>query len=231
MKILISTIVRNREKYLDTWYNQIIELVKIASDCKFDISVYENDSIDNSQQKLNLFDYSVFGVSNILCEKLNTRYYGSVLDANRVANLARARNKTLEYGLDDSHTHVLSIEPDVEYNPLDLYKFIKSNKDADIASGLSYFDGHVPYDAWATRKNRSDNWWNGGKLVGVIPVHSTYNCVCLYKAEPIREGAIFYGVNAAGKFDCDTVVICENFRDFGYSNIVLDCNFKINHKR
>jgi len=47
--ILISTIVRNRGKTLHKWHSQIKDLVSKDKKNKYYLSVYENDSTDDSK--------------------------------------------------------------------------------------------------------------------------------------------------------------------------------------
>ncbi len=96
-KILISTIVRNRGAFLEEYFEQIESFVKRLSDrYDFSISIYENDSSDNSKEIILAQDYSHFYKSFIKTEDINTQFFGSVTDAQRVINFANARNKTFE---------------------------------------------------------------------------------------------------------------------------------------
>jgi len=82
------------------------------------------------------------------------------------------------------------------------------------------------YDTWATRR---DNVEESGERFAdwqVNPVrefYSTFNAVVVYNAEPIKNGISFGWFNKRlNKFDCDTVVICENFREAGYNKIYIN---------
>ena len=115
--ILISTIVRDREASLGLWYNQLKELVQRDPSNKYFLSVYENDSTDSSLDILNSFNYSFFEDSLITSETLSTETYGSVRDGDRVNNLARARNKTIdEFNSLNDIDFVLCVEPDVKFS-------------------------------------------------------------------------------------------------------------------
>lgn len=230
-RILISTIVRNRETRLDTWYNQIKKLVLTDTDNKYYLSVYENDSTDNSKEILKSFDFSFFEDFSIQTENLGTTYYNSIQSNDRVLNLALARNKTI-FAKDfiKKCSSVLSIEPDIVYD-VDLVIKEIIDSDHDIISAISIQGSVIPYDGWATRKTAHEEYWDYSiELKDKINVWSTFNCLCLYNIEPFLIGCTFGGFNLRlKKYDCDTTVICENFRSLGYNDIVLNCNVAVNH--
>ncbi len=97
--------------------------------------------------------------------------------------------------------------------------------------------------------------WRGNSLVptpGMTGIQanclhrlwSTFNCFCVYNAKPfaagLRWGYINRRLNASGMWiedgdhgsgwlDADTAVMCERFRDAGYSGIYLNTNCLIRH--
>lgn len=234
MNVLISTIVRNREQFLGKWYENIKALIDLNKDIKFDVSVYENDSIDDSKAILESFDYSFLNKSFVSSENIATEYYGSIVSEDRVNNLAKARNKTLDQvdNLSD-YDKVLVIEPDIDYDVKEGSELLRT--EYDIVSGTTPHP-HVPiYDNWCTRLKETDSSWP--IFIGldsfendIIPVWTTFNCFCVYKAEPFIAGARYSGFNERlNTFDCDTVVICEEFRKLGFENIVLDRTFEVKH--
>jgi len=92
------------------------------------------------------------------------------------------------------------------------------------------------YDAWASRITDKDEGWPPGVAVEGFPkrmdVWSTFNCFCKYNAEPMKNNISFSGFNKRlNKYDCDTAVICENFREAGYNKIVLDGRYSVFHSR
>tara|TARA_E500000318_G_C3567740_1_gene216452 strand:- start:3179 stop:3904 length:726 start_codon:yes stop_codon:yes gene_type:complete len=236
--ILISTIVRNRAKTLHKWHSQIKDLVSKDKKNKYYLSVYENDSTDDSKDILKSLDFSFFEDFYLGIEDIKTKYYGSVLstDGDRTSNLATARNKTI-FAKDflKKCTHVLSIEPEVTYNTsIVLEKIINTNH--DIISGISKAppkegNHNFPYDSWATRKNLYDHgWYITNELEGKMDVWTTYNCLCLYDAKPLNAGVCFGSYNLRlKKFDCDTAVICENFRAVGFNDIKIDVDVVVKH--
>ncbi len=189
-----------------------------------------------------------FSQTYILSENLHTNKFDSVVAEERVVNLANARNKCLEQASDlDSYDYIMSLETDAVFNPKDLQILFDEVKDWDILSAASYGvkEGHF-YDHWATRRGADEDRWgmpmerlsdpsiplfygsisplNPQTLVSqpseVLEVYSTFNLVCLYRAEVIAKGVRFGAYSERlGSFDCDTAVICENFRTQGYTKI------------
>lgn len=236
MKILISTIVRNRINTLSIWKKQIIELSMLMPEHEFHISVYENDSVDGSKQWLKdcIFPEKLIKTYVFNEETLNTVQYGSIKNNERVHLLAKARNKSIFQS--QAYTDcekIICIEPDIFYNPQEMIALINSSY--DIISPCSINDlnnsEYHMYDRWGTRNiPEKDGWTDDIVLKGIIPVWTTFNCFCVYKSEPIRKGAVFDGFNTRLNIDdCDTAVICEKFRELGYQNIVLNADIKVYH--
>ena len=117
---------------------------------------------------------------------------------------------------------------------------ILNNNDYDIISPRS-LETTTPsptcmYDTWGTRMFDTDEWWrtgfwfDGENHPQIMDVWSTFNCFCKYKAEPIKNKITFSGFNERlNKFDCDTAVICENFRKHGFDKIALDTRYNVYH--
>lgn len=229
MNILISTIMRNASNSIDRYFDQINRALDMMPEHNWFISIYENDSTDNTVEKLRTVNLDRFVGSNVMFEKLNTTMYPSIKNEDRVNNLATARNKSI-FAKDfiNQIDYVLMVEPDVSYDPshaVNLVNFKQYNLiDVDVFSGISVISnsGQV-YDTWATRRNseeqegsRFDNW----QIEPVKEFWSTFNCVVLYNAEPFKNGIKFSGFNRRlNTYDCDTVVICEEFRENGYNKI------------
>jgi hypothetical protein len=233
--ILISTIIRDRANYINTWYNQLKKIVELDANNKYYLSVYENDSKDESKDLLNQLDFSFFQNHKIQSETLNTVKYPSIINKERVELLAEARNKSL-YNNDflNKCSHVLSLESDITYEPQVIIDKIINFGEYDIISPRSTALGTELYDEWATREKDSDLRWHTptqGVPRNLKQVWSTFNCLCLYNAEPIKQRITFGGHNdRLNSFDCDTVVICENFRKNGFSKIILNGEVEILHE-
>lgn len=230
--ILISTIFRNSEKKLSRYHEQLKILVSGFPDITFLLSIYENDSTDGTKDLLNSLDWSFVQETSIITENVGTSFFGSVVDEQRVKNLSAARNKTLEAKdfLNKSDL-VLSIESDIQYDLDCAQKIINFEKnyniEADIVSAVSCkpskYERKRLYDLWGTRRTADEEWGSIDNDGDYKEYYATFNCFCLYKAKPIKEGAKFGWFNhRLNKFDCDTMVICENFREKGYNKIYIN---------
>jgi len=229
--VLVCTICRNLENKFDTYYDQLRAAVKhCAGEYNFFFSLYENDSTDNTKQVVQNADWSFFNDYSIVSETLNVkRYHGNELE--RVKILATARNACLEAkGMYKNMDWILFVESDIEYTAEDFKKLlIHNNQDVDIFSGIAVTkDTKIIYDLWATRYSpaeRPDAMATVFDLepLGVRELWATFSCLCLYKAEPFQKGVRFHWMNERfGIHDCDTTVICENFRQAGYTKIFAD---------
>lgn len=243
MRCLISTIIRNRGAHLQNWHDQLKSLVEANPDIVFDLCVLENDSNDDTKQKLLILEPSLkkfFNLVNIQIKNLDWPYFGSIKAEDRVKYLASARNKTLEaadmlVGL-GAYDKIISIEPDIIFDGKNMSQIIYSP--FDIASACSILPmGHgVPdwiYDSWATRMNSGDSEYFGPKvseLPNYLFVASTFNCFCVYNGEAIAEGIRFSGINPlTNRWDCDTTNICFEFTKCGYDKIAM-YNTKVIHQ-
>jgi hypothetical protein len=228
-KVLISTIVRNRGLKLENYFKQIKEFVTALSDSfEFSISIYENDSTDDSKQILKNADYSHFVKSYIKSEDIQTQYYGSIIHDQRVINYANARNKTFEGVNLNEYDWLLIIEPDIVYTPEMIRRIItRSDLDfkPDAYSGLLIM-GNVAYDKWGMRRDNQDQWGDAFPDFKTNPIRefwTTANGVCLYNMEPFQKGLKFNAYNKRfQKYDCDTAVLCEDLREMGYNKIFIN---------
>lgn len=242
--ILISTIARNREEKLENYYNQIQNFVqKFSNDFDFSISIYENDSDDSTKEVLKNLDYSIFKNKYLLCEDIGTEYYGSYPIAQRVINYAAARNKTIsQEGIDlNDYDYLLIIEVDVEYDENFIEEILymndirKENKEVpDIYSGVLLQNG-IPYDTWAIRKHKEQKagfLHFDGSPNSVHEYWSTANGVCIYNIKPFLEGLRFNSFSEYHKHhDCDTAVLCEDFRRMGYNKVYINHDLYLYHER
>lgn len=222
MEILICSILRDSEKFLDIWYSQIANIVKKNEDISFSLSVFENDSSDKTPDKLNSYDYMDFSDFAILSENFGDQKFGSIASEQRVKNLAKYRNKCLssfDYGLD--FDYILFVEGDVTYsnNVFTELLHFSEKYGADICSPASTKDGRF-YDGWATRVLPGEKEWQHSRdfrKMGPTLCQSTFNCFCLYR--PYFEKPFGWYSEEFKTWDCDTAVICEKYRKEGMSKI------------
>lgn len=233
-KILFSTILRNRETFLPTWHRQLCELSRLLShDHVRHLSIFENDS-DDDTRRVHTLDFSRFRTHFCCTAKLGTEYFGSVVDPTRVENLARARQQTLrQFPALDEMDLVVSVEPDVVYKPADVAGLINLALEDkwDVLSGISLLgDTDKIHDNWGARKAPDEMWWQGPQPDDLQAVWSTYHCVCIYNAKGFQAGANFGGYNRRLQtFDCDTAVVCEEFRERGFTRIGIHGGCPIRH--
>lgn len=237
-KVLIYSIIRNRGPQMKQYYDQLQALVHNLPQYEFYLSIYENDSADKTKKELFNKDWSIFAGVSIISENINTKYFTSVKDAVRVENLAKARNKAIEAGgFLDICDYVLMVEGDVKYSFQDVEKLLSFKKvepDFDIVSTTSIRPNGSHYDMWATRTTPEyregpaleEGWRN--KEYGKY--YSTSNGVCLYRTDAFRKGARHHWINKVTKeFDCEMVVVCQEFQKLGHGNIYIKYDAKSYH--
>lgn len=238
MKVLICSIIRNEAKYLDKWYAQIKEMCEKFPDIQFSISVFENDSTDGSYAKIMGYDWSFAYSYMHSTAKMNVPYFIGGKTPQRTELLAFCRNSSIyRFPFLSQTDYVLFIEPDVTYSMDTADRILNHEKyygqKLDVFCGKSVHPNtdHL-YDSWGTRKGPSQTDWKeeDGESGGFESMWSAFNCLVLYNAEPIKRGIAFGGINnRLGIPDCDTVVICENFRKAGFDKIYWDTNLKVTH--
>jgi len=244
--------MRNSDKSILRWWNKVKEITEKYPLIEFDLSVYENDSTDETKKFLQTTVVeeckNYFSDIFIKCENLETQAFGSVVSSQRVLNLANARNECLHQCVDiNSYDYFLSVEADADFHVGTLHYLFDNIQNWDILSGASYYPlSKGFYDCWATRRTANEDRWDkpmgrlfdpsiplfkgplsdlnpkslASRIDEIVEVHSTFNLVCLYRAKPITEGHLFGGYSQnLDSFDCDTAVICENFRRAGYNRI------------
>lgn len=231
--------MRNCAGSLVRWYSQLVGVVTLMPEHNFYISVYENDSTDNTQLMLTNLDFSMFRDSHIVTDWLNTNQYGSVKEFDRVQNLANARNTALDgKSLLNNVDYVLWIEPDIAYDPFVVKELLNFRQagllEIDIYSAISLRPGREEvYDTWATRRDPNEE--DGERFPDwrenpIREFWTTFNCLCLYRAEPFQVGLRFTAWNnRLQKFDCDTVAICETFRANGFKKIYANQMLTVEH--
>lgn len=227
--------MRDVAKCLPEYYSQLSNLCEtLSSDYNIFLSIYENDSKDNTVDILRQLDFSFVDRVEIQTKTLNTKHYRSDAIEDRVKNLASARMECINVSnkeLINKADNLLWIEADIAYNPSDVIKLLDWNRNMpfyDIVSMISVKTRtNMCRDIWATRKTINENPYGNvypnWKLTPYEKYSSTFNGICLYKTEPIKNGASFHWYSEElGHFDCDTAVICEQFRKMGHGNIYID---------
>jgi len=101
MKILISTLVRNNEKWIPMFYNMCETIRSRCKDIHFDIHVYENDSTD--------------GTRSYLQGNYTSQNFGDPFDKmSRTKRLAKYRNDIKNHIKDlDSYDYVLMVDSNI----------------------------------------------------------------------------------------------------------------------
>lgn len=213
--VLICSIVRNQEKNLQRWYNQILQLVKYCPDCTFHLSIYENDSQDNTKEILKNYDYWFIGGEKIITtSNLGTNQYGSVWSEDRLANLAFYRNSCINQIdiIKNNIDLIIFIEPDVKYDAKWAQELINQKIcQPDIYSAWSLRSEAIPkesmylYDTSSTRATENDLYWDFDtsekkcQLINsdwaIFSCWTTFNCLCVYNAKPFKEGIRFGHIN------------------------------------
>jgi glycosyltransferase involved in cell wall biosynthesis len=231
-KVLIYSIIRNNAKKITQYNNQIRAIVKALPQFDFYLSIYENDSDDGTKQRLFSHDWSFLSGVSIVSEDIGTRLFGSTKDEERVHNLAIARNKGVHGGgFIEFVDYVLMVEGDNVYTPesvVNLFRFEEQVPDFHIVSAVSLRSNGTHYDWWATRTSALFNPNNSElerdwKRKQYGEYYSTSNGLCLYRAEPFRNGVKHHWINTETKEpDCEMVVLCQNFRAAGYGNIYIN---------
>jgi hypothetical protein len=268
--VLICSIVRDQHRFLGLWWLLLRRLYReIQNEYNVSLSIYENDSIDDSKNIIYRLIEGKFTETVFKTENLGTKKYGSVWDIDRIKNLSNARNQCLN-NLDlDKFDKIVYIEPDITYSSAWCSELIlarhpeQAGITPDIYSAWSLRPESHPkesmylYDTCATRQYKNDVYWNLDKekewinnsliqtnLGGIDgnclhKVYSTFNCFCVYNAEPFKQGLRWGYINDRlnasnikaenGWLDADTSVICESFRRIGYENILLNRNCIVRH--
>jgi hypothetical protein len=240
-KILICSIVRNDEDFYVNYYNRLRAMVDFFPEYEFYLSLYENDSTDSTKNLIFQQDYSMFAGVSIVSEKINTRFYGSTKDEDRVKNLSVARNKALTANnFLESVDYVLIIDIDVEFKMPAVEKvlnFKNLEPDFDVVASATLRKRSL-YDHWATREQAEYDRAIGEnfEIYRKLPYKKYYSVssgFCLYKAEAFRAGARWGYINTVtGNPDCEMVVVCQEFSKMGYNNIYMmhQAEMQHNHK-
>ena len=230
--VLIYSIFRNSGAIVDTYHQQLKNFVsQLSNDFNFFLSIYENDSRDNTKDKINNLNLS-FIEHKVVTENINTPTFASIPDEQRVKNIAAARNKAIiGSGFLEQADWVMMLESDLKYDFECVEQILKFQEkynleNVDIVSAILWEKRNRHYDTWGTRRNDTEEW---GGLYEDWPNHdyqkyyATCNGIALFKADAIRNGAVYHWHSERfNKFDCDTVNICEKFHKLGYHDIFIN---------
>jgi len=237
-KILICSIVRNDENFYINYYNKLKAMVDTFPEYEFYLSLYENDSTDQTKNLILKQDYSIFSGVSIISENINTKFYGSSKDEDRVKNLAQARNRALlGGGFLDTMDYILVIDIDVEFKMPAVEKILNfkiKEPTFDIVSSATLRKNFL-YDQWATREgpeydtNMQDKFEKYRKQ-SYKKYYSVSSGFCLYRAEPFKQGVRWGHINEITKKpDCEMVVVCQHFGKIGYNNIYMMHEAEMHH--
>lgn len=151
MHILICSILRDNERYMSQFFNQIYTAIdQLNCQHKFSISLYENDSRDTTASILANHNYSAFKNHSIISETLNTPKFGSVVAEERIKNLAIARNKAvLAKDLYLDADYILFLDCDIMFDKYFIPSLVNFQDSGllspDMYSGVS-ITPHLPTD-------------------------------------------------------------------------------------
>lgn len=249
MKLLICSIFRDRGKAVDNWSLQLEKLAsRLKSKQVFEdiyLAVYENDSKDHTKKKLDeafdMFPKKLFKNKWLKKEDLKTEYFGSVIQEQRVINLANARNTCIDLAKEEHEniTHLLFVEPDTHYDVDEAFVFLNQFKDkADVVSGVSFNNVTTNfYDSWAVRGKVFDAACPQDLAQTItsqnviVKVAATFNCFCLYDFKKMKKHSIKFSAKNpfTGHFDCDTTCICLDLIKKGEDKIFINSSFKVLH--
>jgi glycosyltransferase involved in cell wall biosynthesis len=208
---------------LKKWNRQLNTLLdNLLENDSVELSIYENDSTDGTDRILERYaaELSQRCKTTFTSTKLGTEHLIGKEGA-RVKNIAAARNNCLEQAADlNNFDKIVFIETDVIYNPSDVTTLLHHS--GDLVSGFTTNAMGDFYDAWATRKTSEETWWNHGipRKKHLYGQHSmAYACTIpnpLLRVQDLQES-----IQEQMRFDCDTTVICEVFRQMDYNDIVM----------
>lgn len=244
MNILVCSILRNRAFFIRRFYFLLNHLVRLDKNNSYSISIFENDSMDGTSQWIKAMDWSFFNKQYIKTTNLNLPFLSDsdqyAQSVDRVRILSWVRNQCIDQVGDDliKYDKILFLEAECLYYPKDIVKLINMSKETHIYSPKSIMEKpEMLGDSWATRINSKDRTYEELKNIKVIdtpndylPLWSTYSYLCIYDIIPILNGIKFGFFNKRLNIpDCDTAVICENFRDKGYEKIFMNTNILVSH--
>jgi len=234
-KVLVCMIARDASGIIrHTLANVRAQITSLKSSYDFTVSVYENDSSDNTLDLISGFDWKDSATVFVNSENVGSEKWESVESRGRIEAMAAARNKCMEAVDLNDFDLVLWLDVDYWFTDGSIAELLaivsKEERDeADVASAYSlHADILRPnmelYDKWATRGEASQDWWTCTPykfMPDVAPVYTTFNGLCVYKADPFKNGLRFSSESKNNALDVEHVSICEGFHDAGLNRVAL----------
>lgn len=129
IKISIFSLFRDSEKNLDAFFEQI-KRVEDSTDAEFEYFFYENDSKDNTANKINEWMKQKSG--KFFSENVNEKSHGSTLEPDRMIKMARIRNKMANLGKPVTSDYSVVIDSDLIFDGEIINNFLK-HKDLNFS--------------------------------------------------------------------------------------------------
>lgn len=200
--IVIIGLARNIEKYIDRSIQQLLNIAESFKEYK--ICIYENDSVDQTREKLNTYQDKI----SIIGENDNSQYLTDFSVA-RTTRMARYRNICFDWVKNNalSYDYVLVVDLDADggFSVEGIFNSIFWLSKINNAGCMGSYSYKVidllkekniyHYDTFAFRLNHStnnDSSWaaNLTLKVGSVPikVNSCFGGLALYKKEAFLSG-------------------------------------------
>jgi len=251
----------NNEDLMPHWFREFVKLASIIGHNRIYLSVYENDSRDNSGVLLQAFckKLDTLGIPHrIVTEKnyLRRHYPG------RIDYLAVVRNKALAPLLEfvnngtkfadsgytsslinSKHSRVVFIN-DIYFKAIDIVRLIGTHgHNYGVACGLDFYSQF--YDHYVTRDIQGSWFVNvypyvkeprSQQLVREnkdFPVYSCWNGAASMSVQPFYKHNIKFRSSSAND-TCDhseCFLICEDFRELNYTHIYINPSVKVAYKK
>lgn len=236
-KVIICGVVKNVESRIDKNIKHALETGSRFE--KFKLVIYENNSTDNTKERLNYYENNknikiiCKNIKNIDKKENNKIWaYTEVTGSDhpcRIEHICNARNNLIdeinkpEY---DEYTHVIVI--DLDSNGWDIQGILgsfKFEKDWDAI----FANSHIYYDYYALRTDAfpfgpeitGEYFWNlpNYKFTNdLVPVYSAFNGIGIYKKDIFKKFKYDFVVNDAVK---------QFYRKYLHDNTITDANKNI----
>lgn len=113
IKISIFSLFRDSSDSIDRFFNQM-DSVENSTDAQFEYFFYENDSRDNTVEKISQWMEGKSG--KFLSESANEKSHGSTLEPDRMIKMARIRNKMANLGKPVNSDYSVVIDSDLIFD-------------------------------------------------------------------------------------------------------------------